>query len=302
MAARQMGITQPPLSIQIAALERELGVVLLDRAKSPVELTEIGRTFAEYARRVVRAAGEATEGVRRAQQGKIGKLTVSFSTDAAFELLPRVLKLYRACYPDVSLQLQERSTGEQVRMLTRGEANVGFLHPPIDVEGLVHETIWIEPLALVMPDRHPLAGIGSVHLSQLKNESFVRFPRDTSPGTFDRIWRRVDEVGVTPNVVHEATHMTTLISMVAAGLGICILPSAVRALQRSGVAYALIADDLQLELAIAWPASQHSAVLEGFVQTTRAALSENQANNDRHNARPRKAPGHTKRVTSHSSR
>ncbi len=264
-AARRLLMTQPPLSMQIQQLEREVGVTLLRRTKRNVELTDAGKQLLIHARKVIQAADEAILVTQRAQQGKVGELDIAFASDIANRVLPPLIKDYRARFPDVELRLRETPTAEQVTLLLTDQVHVGFLHPPIPSDGLNIRLLKEEYMILAIPAGHRLAGSAPVELSELANESFVRYPRRLNPGSHDMIWGRLVEAGVQLHVAQEAGQVTTLLSLVASGVGLAILPSSVRALEREGVEYRELAHPIPLQIGVAWRADATNPILAGLL-------------------------------------
>src|SRR4029078_2770753 len=156
-AARKLGITQPPLSLQIQRLEAELGVQLFERTNRRVQLTPAGKTLLEEGRHVVSAFSSATDAARRAARGETGSLTVAFAASVMFLSLPRIIRRFRAQFPSVRLELRELPPGSQIVALRNGELDIGFLRePPPDAE-LTTETVMREELLLALSTRHALA-------------------------------------------------------------------------------------------------------------------------------------------------
>jgi DNA-binding transcriptional LysR family regulator len=265
-AARRLHMTQPPLSLQVRQLEEELGCTLLNRTKRSVELTEIGAIFLEQARRIVADADAALRLVRRVQRGEVGELVIGFSADVSYESLPQILLRYRAQFPDVSLQLHEMPTSQQVIALRGGQIDLGMLHPPIDTDEIDLQVFRSEPLVVALPQGHRLLGQERITLRDLNGERVVRFARLLSPGHQDAIWSAVMNAGVKIEVVQEANQSLTLISLVAAGIGITLLPASVRVIQRLGVHYRELSGPTPVhETAIAWRRSNDREVLRTMI-------------------------------------
>ncbi|WP_158890142.1 LysR family transcriptional regulator [Amycolatopsis anabasis] len=237
-AARALGIQQPPLSQQIRALEDELGVKLFDRSSRRVRLTAAGEALRPAAQRALDAADAARRTAQRAGRGDTGELALGFVGTATLTLLPKLLRSFREHHPDVALTLHEMTTAEQLRALHAGNLDVGLVRPPLPGAETVHcVPLGTERLLAALPVRHPLARERAVAVERLAGEPFVLFPRALGPGLYDQILNHCRSHGVEPAITQEAVQMHTLAALVAAGLGVSIVPSSVSQLHRADVAY-----------------------------------------------------------------
>lgn len=266
-AAERLHMAQPPLGQQIRQLEKELGVELFHRTKRRVRLTEVGEVFLGEAYLALEQVERAAEAARRADRGETGKLSVGFVGSAAYDVLPEILKAFRERYPAVEITLEELTTAQQVRALGERRIEVGFVRPPVEEEGLAVKTVLREPLVAVLPADHRLSERANLPLSVLKDESFVMSPRRLGPSFYDRIVGACREAGFSPRVVQEAIQMQTIIGMVAAGIGVAIVPSSESNLARKGVVYKPIrGEGLEVELAAVWASEDSSPTLREFLK------------------------------------
>lgn len=266
-AAEKLHIVQPALSKQISGLEGELGVRLFERTKRQVRLTEPGKVFLEEARRVLGGAETAVESVRRAARGESGRLGIGFIGPATYGDLPDMLRAYRERFPGVALDLHEWTTTEQLKRLHEGSIQVGFVRLPVDDDGLVLETVLREPVVVVLPGDHPLAGLESVPLEALSKEPFVLIPRRREPGLYDSYITLCRGAGFSPRVVQEANRINTIVGLVAAGMGVSFAPASVRRLQRPCVVYRPLRDPSPtLEMAVARLRRDPPPVLRAFLE------------------------------------
>jgi DNA-binding transcriptional LysR family regulator len=239
-AAETLGIRQPPLSQQIQALEAELGVALFDRSARQVRLTAAGEAFRPDAQRAVDHAGAATRAAQRASRGETGHLVVGFVGSAALTVLPPLLRAFRDRYPDVTLDLRELTTAEQAGQLRAGRLDIGLLRPPVPephADGLHVESVGRERLVAALPAGHRLARTRGIALVRLAHEPFVLFPRRLGPGLRDQIDDYCRSAGFTPTVVQEAVQMQTILGLVAAGLGVSLVPSSLTRTHRDDVTF-----------------------------------------------------------------
>jgi DNA-binding transcriptional LysR family regulator len=269
-AAERLGIAQPPLSQQIQRIERDLGVQLFDRSKRQVRLTAAGRTLLEQARPVIALAEQATVATREAGAGRRGSLAIGFVGSATYRALPAVIRRYRDQFPDVSLQLRESTTAEQVEALSNRTIQAGFVRPPVTEAGLVLETILQEGLAVALPEGHQLAVSAEIAPGDLAGETLVMFPREQGPGFYDQIIALCRVAGFSPQIGQTATQMQTIVALVAAGLGIAIVPESVADLRRPGVVYRpLEGTYAPVELALVWREDDNSPALARFLEVAR---------------------------------
>jgi DNA-binding transcriptional LysR family regulator len=267
-AAKRLRIAQPPLSRQIHALEAEVGLPLFDRAKRRIELTPAGTAFLTHARRVFEVIDDGVHEARRAAAGQIGRIAVGYPTSVAFGGLVDLLGAFRAHSPGVEVTLRELAPQDQVDALKDGRIDVGFVRTPIDGDGLASCRVYREPLLIVLPEGHPLAGHRRIALSLLAREPFVCFPRSRSPTFFDFLMRLCHDAGFTPRIAQEAP-LLDILSLVAAGFGVAMLPGSVRAAGRPGVVFRPIQGAPETELRVAWRPNDPSPVLRDFLQVVR---------------------------------
>ncbi|MFB8830924.1 LysR substrate-binding domain-containing protein [Azotobacter sp. CWF10] len=237
-AAEQLGISQPPLSQQIQALEEELGVRLFERTNRRVTLSEVGRLFLPEARQVLAQLKQAVAVARRAQRGELGELKVGFTSSAPFtSTIPRAIRAFRQACPEVHLDLRELNSRGVAEALHDRRLQIGVLRPLAPLpEELVALELFAEPLVVVLPVGHPLAGsTGGVRLAELGEEPFVFFPRSFGTGLYDQLLGLARAAGFIPRIVQEASEAMTLIGLVATGLGVTVLPASFSRMRIDGV-------------------------------------------------------------------
>ncbi|MDJ0632827.1 MAG: LysR family transcriptional regulator [Xenococcaceae cyanobacterium MO_188.B29] len=272
-AAKRLCITQQPLSRQIRDLEDELGVQLFYRTKRTVRITEVGEIFLEEARKTLEQANFAVQLVQQASKGEIGRIAIAFTGSALNIVLPTTVRQFKTLYPQVDLTLKRLQTVEQVEAIHSRQIDVGLLHPPINDDKLILETVYQENLVVALPDTHPLAKDESdaISLKQLANESFILFPRYIGSVLYDQIINLCRQAGFSPNVVQEAMPQQTILGLVAAGIGVSLIHSSVQTLGRSGVVFrSLIESTPILETAVAWSPDSTNLVLPFFLNLVRA--------------------------------
>lgn len=189
-AAERLGISQPPLSLQIRQFEKEIGTPLLRRERQGVELTDAGKLMLEEARVILEQVEQAKTGVQRRARGETGQINLGSSGGTYFHpLIPTIIREYGMHYPDIVLFPAASNTALLVARLRAGQIDLAFLRPPIsDSEDLVLAPLVDEPSVLLLPTAHPLSRLRSAPLSAFANETFILFPRELNPSKlrFDR--------------------------------------------------------------------------------------------------------------------
>lgn len=267
-AAARLHISQPPLTRQIRALEEKLGTALFVRSRQGVSLTPAGAALLPEARRLLRDAHALREGARQAAAGQIGRLQMGFVTPAAYNVLPALLPAFRQAHPGIKLQLQEATSDVQLAALREGDMDVGVVLPPVMDASLRYAVLQREPLIAALPAgrRWP----AQLPLVALAAEPFVLFPRTVGIGLYDLIVAHCQRAGFHPRVEQEAIQMQTIISLVAAGMGVALVPASLADLRRSGVVYRPLTEPGPLiEFGLVWRPRDDSPAVQAL---TRVAL------------------------------
>lgn len=237
-AAEMLHVSQPPLSVQIKALEDELAVRLFDRTTRGVSLTAAGTAFFDEVRVALARLEHAKSEALRADRGDIGMLSIGFVSIADYGILPPALKSFRSSHPLVEVQLHELTTDAQIRELRASRLDLGIALGPVMEPDMQFERLLHEELVLAAPSGHPLTrGEGTIDLRTLSKESFIVPPRDIAPGLYDLIHAHCRSFGFAPKITQHARQMQTVISLVSSGMGFALVPSSVRNLKRPGVQY-----------------------------------------------------------------
>lgn len=270
-AAERLGIAQPPLSQQIKALEEEIGAPLLSRTNRRVELTSAGAAFLEESRKVLVQADKAVRAAQRAARGDVGQLEVGFVSSVVYGKAQSIFRLMRLRYPGVSLALRELTSEEQVEAMKADRLDVGLIRPPVAAaESLVIRVIWREPLVVALPRAHRLAGKRKIAMELLAGEPFLQIPRHVAPGFYDQFIGICAQAGFSPEVVQEARSTQTIVSLVAGGMGVSIVPASLQNLQRTGVVYRPLRPPVPTsDLAVMWRPDDASPSLRRFLEIVR---------------------------------
>lgn len=274
-AAQRLHIAQPPLSQQIRQLETALGVQLLTRSTRRVDLTPAGARYLERARAILADVVRAGDEAALIADGRIGRVAIGFTGSATYELLPSLSRRLRALSPDLVLDLRgELLTPSQVTGLRDGVLDVGFLRPPVrDPEIEVHP-LRREPLVVVLPEAHPLTSHDEIALADLAAEPFITYPSHHRSVVHDAVLDACQAAGFTPHA-SEVAETSTLVSFVAAGLGVALVPGSVQQLRITGAAYRPLAGIAPtVELAVATRRGENSPAVRRVLALARELTSE----------------------------
>ncbi len=269
-AAARLHISQPPLSQQIRQLEDELGCQLLARTRRRVELTPAGQAFLRDARQLLAELDGAVQAARRIDAGQTGRLRVNFVGSALLSIVPGIVQRFRATAPDVEIELHERPTVEQLRLVSAGVVDVGLVRPPIEELAEVRaEVVLRERSVAVLPAGHELAQLRRVSLQRLASVPLVLFPREQAPGFHDLLMSSMAALGAHPQVVQYAPEMLTIIGLVAAGIGASLAPASVTRLELEGVTYRPVTGAPHSELVAITRADNESPLVRAFMAHAR---------------------------------
>ncbi|HET7634614.1 MAG TPA: LysR family transcriptional regulator [Burkholderiales bacterium] len=280
-AARRLHVSQPPLSMQIRAMEEELDVTLFDRTKRRIALTESGRVFLAEARAALDRLERAKGLARLAKQGEVGTLRLAFTGSVPMaDPFPRLVHAFRTRCPAASIHFAHRSTGQQLQSLAALDIDVGFMRPSPLFEppsNLVVHDLWHDRLKIVVPKEHRLARKRrAVSMEALSEESFILFPRRLACGLHDYVMALCNGAGFVPRVVQEAGEGATILGLVAAGVGVSVLPESYAKVCIPGVVYMNIASkNASSRLILAYRHSANSALLGRFVEMALKAAQRN---------------------------
>ncbi|MCE5243659.1 MAG: LysR family transcriptional regulator [Syntrophobacteraceae bacterium] len=267
-AADRLGIAQPPLSQQIKALEEEIGVHLLSRTSRRVELTTPGAFYLNEARKILAHVERAGREARKAARGEIGLLEVGFVSSAVYDRVPLLFRLMRSRYPEVTLVLQDLTTEEQVEAMKAQRLDVGLVRPPVpNAESLAIRVFWREPMVVALPQAHPLAKLRRIPIEALEEESFLQVSHHAGPGYYDQFIRICAQAGFSPRVVQEARTSQTVVSLIAGGMGVSLVPDSMRNFKRAGVVYRrLKPPEPTVDMAVMWRPDDESPALRSFLE------------------------------------
>ncbi|MVU80295.1 LysR family transcriptional regulator [Nocardia sp. ET3-3] len=234
-AADRLHMTQPPLSRQIQKLERDIGVLLLDRTQRQVELTPAGQAFLVEARRLLALAEAAPATARLVAGGHTGTVRIGFTATAGFGFLGDFLNQLSVALPEIDLILSELVSSLQFDELSSGKLDLALARPPFDRLAFDGRPVYREPLVLAVPDGHRLATGGLVAVRELEGERMLMY----APGParyFADLTHRV-LAGVSYDPADRVSQAHTMLALVAAGRGVALVPEAASRLHLDGVRY-----------------------------------------------------------------
>ncbi|WP_058909965.1 LysR family transcriptional regulator [Entomohabitans teleogrylli] len=277
-AAARLNISQPPLSQQIQILEQQVGARLLARTNRNVSLTAAGQQFLVDARQIMSQVDAAASRAARLHQGETGELRIGFTSSAPFiKPVSDTLSQFRQQYPDVHIQTREINTHAQIAPLNEGALDVGLMRNTVLPDTLTWRRILREPLLALIHHRHPLAEKAHISLQDLSSEPFVFFDPRVGTGLYDDILGLLHRYGITPTITQEVGEAMTIIGLVAAGLGVSILPASFRRVRLNEMVWMPIQEpEAVSEMWLVWARHrEQSAVAEHFITLlTRAAGAE----------------------------
>ncbi|PYI68922.1 LysR family transcriptional regulator [Arthrobacter livingstonensis] len=241
-AAQRLHMAQPPLSQQIRKLEEECKVALFVRNSRNVELTSEGEVLLEHARKVLAQYAVMESALLHARNGELGRLRLGFVSSAAIHLVPGLVRHMHSTWPGIDLQLREETTDVQLELIAAGTLDAGIAREVRTVHGISATVIMHEPLVVAVAADHRLAARATVSLKDLHGEAFIAFPRSRISSLFDHISSLLHAVGVDFDIAQEAVQFPTILGLVAAHLGIAVVPESMRAFAIPGLVYLNIED------------------------------------------------------------
>jgi len=279
-AAERLGMTQPPLSQSIMALERELGTPLFTRTRRSVALTAFGATWLGYVRSALDGVEALPDIARRLRDGEAGRLELSFVSTADYSILPPLVRAYAALYPEVEIALSEATSDVQIAALLGGRGHAGLIIPPADgalPAALDYRRLLTEPLVVAVAEDWIADGHVQLHRGRLRPAAILElplliFPRRVAPAFYGLVTDYYLSRGVAPRIVQEAIQMQTIISLVSSGMGVALVPASLRHLARTGVRYVELGEGAPLlETGIAWRRADETPTLRRFLDVAKAS-------------------------------
>ncbi|MET0529374.1 MAG: LysR family transcriptional regulator [Microvirga sp.] len=267
-AAQRLGMSQPPLTEQIQALEQALGTTLFVRDRRGVRLTAAGAAILPAVGKFVEQACRLELAVREAVAGRIGTLTIGAINAALVEDIPPLVAALRAMHPSLTVAIREIDSVEAVPALEAGDIDLAFAR----LEGVLGPTIQSRPvaqdrLAVVLPEGHRLTAMTEVPLALLAQEDFAMFARRSSPVYFDRVLAACRAGGFSPRILHEVRSVASQIAFVGCGQGIALVPSGAERLAPASVVFRPLAERVEIvATALVWSTAHHNPLIDAVLQ------------------------------------
>ena len=240
-AAELLHIAQPPLSRQIQQLEDELGVTLIDRSSRPLALTRAGSFFFEQSTQILARIEEVAQATRRVGAGQRRWLGIGFVPSMLYGELPRVIQRFMRADPGLDVVLTELTSVQQAEALQAGRIDVGFGRVAITADGLVNTLIQEEPMVAALPVDSPLARLRTLPLQALSEQTVILYPASPRPSFADQVLTQFRAHGFPLTNVYETNGLQTAVGLVAAGVGVSIVPTSVQRLKRDDMVYRPVA-------------------------------------------------------------
>jgi DNA-binding transcriptional LysR family regulator len=273
-AAEKLGMAQPHLSAQIRQLEERLGARLLDRTTRSVKLTAAGAHFLERARYMLAQVEEAVASTRLVADGGGGHLRVGFTPAASFEVLPWLIRTFNKVRPDIFISPHYKETAGQISDLLVGRLDFGLLRLPVHTRRLATLVLGSEGVVAALPREHRLAACVPVTLEDLAGEDFIHYAALPGVAFQEHVAGYCNRAGFKPRVVFEAQDTYSILTMVAAGTGIAILPEWATRVEHPEITFSRL-DQIPpiVDLALAWVAETPSASMQAFIDVAESYSS-----------------------------
>lgn len=277
-AAKKLHVSQPPLSFQIASLETELGTRLFDRTSRSVQLNEAGKTFLPHAQAVLARLDEAARQVQRVAAGLDGQVQVGLAGSHFFGPFPQFIAQFRSLRPAMQVALQEMTPNEQLGALQDARLDMCVSRNAMDKDAFISaQLLWRDPVVVALPPGHALSGRKRLSLGDLKHEDFVSLRLDSSPFA-SNLFKACVAHGFTPKIVQQVVELPAALNLVAAGLGVALVPSSLAQLRPGGVRICSLqqspgADKLNGDVYLLWRTNDTSPAVAEFKKQLTAWVS-----------------------------
>jgi DNA-binding transcriptional LysR family regulator len=274
-AARKLGISQPPLSMHIQSLEREVGAELFHRVHRQVTLTSAGRLLLEQARALLDHASRVEQVMRGVGSGERGQLLLGCVPSAMYDVLPRILTRFRSTYAEVSLVLEEGHTMDVMNAVQEGRLDVGLVWRSQGGRNIGLEPLLRERFVALAPTGHPFSERAHLSLDDLSTQPLILPPRRISPYHYDHVVSAFASLGLSPRIEYEVATILSQVGYVASGFGIAIAPSFASRFASSRVSLIPIAEEMPpVVLSVIWNREKASPVVDLFRRVARDVFAE----------------------------
>lgn len=283
-AARRLSMSQPPLSLNLQQLESAVGAQLLTRNSKSVQLTAAGRAFVPAARALLEQAEQAAALARDVGLGMAGNLRIGFAGTLLYSGLPEILARFQAKHPLLRVMLKELSSSEQLIEIAHDRLDLGFVHTTRVPPELSQILVASQAFVCCLPQGHALSRKRQLPLKMLEGQPFAVISRTASPDYHDRILASCADAGFKPEIRYELQHWLSVASLVAQGMGVALVPEALRQSRIAGAVFVplaastLSASGEPVNTAVSayethclWKTGREDAALAAFVAAVRSA-------------------------------
>lgn len=237
-AAARLNMSQPPLTSAIRRLEKDLGVTLIERGNRVLGLTPAGQNFLIEAREVLRQMNYAIAVARDTAAGRVGVVKLGYVGSALYGRLPDIIRSFRATHPEVRLELREMTTAAQVKALREEDIDVGVLISPLtSAKDIQLSAFDRDRLCLALPKEHLLRKKQNLSLADLAEEPFILWPMVEGRGFHLQVIRLCADAGFVPKIVQEAHGIHAVLSLVAVGAGVSVVPESMSSFRSDRIGY-----------------------------------------------------------------
>jgi DNA-binding transcriptional LysR family regulator len=273
-AAQRLSISQPPLTVAVQQLESSVGARLFTRNSRGVRLTAAGQALLPRARALLEQAAAAAQDARDAAEGLAGRLQIGFAGTVLYSGLPQVLAAVQASHPRLRLVLRELSSSEQLLELMHDRLDAGFVHVTRVPPGFSQILVARQPFVACLPAAHPLAAQTAVAPAALAGEAFAVIARAVSPDYHERILALCTGAGFEPEIRYELRHWLSVVSLVSQGLGVALVPAALRRSGLPGAVFVPLAvEAASYDTHCLWRPAGDQAALGAFLDAVRSVAA-----------------------------
>lgn len=277
-AARSLHMAQPPLSRQIKLLEEEIGVSLFERAGRGIRLTEAGHYFLDQTELIAQKLGETVAATRRIGQRQQRSVGLGFVPSVLYGYMPGFIRQLRELDAQVDIRLMEMITLQQFEALKTGRIDIGIGRVLLTDPEIERQVLWEEHLVVAISSQHELAGFASLPAARLLAEPLILYPARPRPSYADQVLDILRTQGITPAETHEVNELQTAIGLVAAGMGVAIVPESVRGLFREDVAYVKLEDSgFSSPILLSWRKNDRSEFVRSALELARSIVISGEA-------------------------
>jgi DNA-binding transcriptional LysR family regulator len=267
-AAKRLGISQPPLSMQIRDLEEEIGVRLFHRTSRRVELTNAGLSFFQDVRSLMESLNQSVYKAKQVQSGMMGRLNIGFIGMVMDGFLATLLRKFKDQYPGTVISLNELSSNDQIEKIKSGEIDIGFLHlHKRKLHGMKTRNVLRSRYLLAVHNGHRFSKRKQVSLGELDGENIIMYPRNIQPFLYDDFMDCFTGAGCKPNISHESDVQKTSLLLAASGMGITFAPAFLKESFNQEIQYIKVKEPLpEIHINAVWNPNKKSAILNKLVQ------------------------------------